>query len=266
MICSVLLRAQQIQEVKSEVKDQKVLVHYVIKGGSLADHFSITLYESNDGGSTYTGPLKEVKGDAGTGIRLGKRTIIWDALKEMPYLGDSVMFQVKALKQPVKEKFFITLEGNSITWLGLRAGTLGKIGFYAEARGNPDAFKAGSFNYSGGVISDYSLPGYYTFTGKNGYSAFSLIGGLNWQFIPNLFLNGGAGYGKQNYLVQIDKFSYSGDGSFTKAYAKYKGYCFSGLEFDAGLMYRLKWFLLSAGVTTINLQIFNWTAGAGVTF
>jgi hypothetical protein len=266
MCYSCFLKGQQIQAVRSEVKDEKILVHYVIRDGSLTDYFSISLYVSTDGGKTFTGPLREVKGDAGEGIRRGTKIIVWDALKEMPFLEDTITFQVRALKQPVKKKFFVTWEGNTITWLGLRAGMLGKIGFYVEFRGNPDALKKSSFTCNDGVLTDYNVPGYYSYTGKNGYSAFSVLGGINWQVVPDLYIYGGAGYGKENYLVQVDQFNYDNSAAFGKAYAKYTGYCTSGLEIDAGLMYRVKWFLVSAGATTLNFNLFNWTAGIGVTF
>jgi hypothetical protein len=266
MFYSCFLKAQQIQEVRSEVNDEKIIVHYVIRGGSLINYFSISLYVSTDGGKTFTGPLREVKGDVGEGIHRGVKTIVWDALKEMPFIEDTVTFQVRALKQPVKKKVFVSWEGNTITWLGLRAGMLGKIGFYAEFRGNPDAFKKSSFTCSDGILTDYNVPGYYSYTGKNGYSAVSILGGINWQVVPDLFIYGGVGYGKENYLVQVDQFTYGNSSSFGQAYAKYTGYCASGLEVDAGLMYRVKWFLVTAGATTLNFGLFNWTAGIGVTF
>ena len=266
-ICySNFLMAQQIEGVRSEVKDDKILVHFVINGGSLTDNFDISLYESSDGGKTFIGPLKEVKGDAGTGIRKGSRTIIWDALKEMPLLSDTMVFQVRAVKEHVKRKFFIIWEGNSVTWIGLRAGMLGKVGFYYEFRANPNAFLKSSFTYNNGVITDYYPEGYYTFSGKNGYSAVSAVAGINWQIIPDLYINAGAGFGKENYLVQIDQFEYGNSWTGSQAYAKYMGYCFSGLEIDAGLMYKLKWIIFSAGVTTISFNTYNWTAGIGVAF
>jgi hypothetical protein len=263
---SCFLRAQQVQEVRSEVRDEKIVVHYVIRGGSQIDYYSISLYVSSDGGKTFTGPLREVKGDAGEGIRKGDKTIVWDALKEMPFIEDTLTFQVRAVKQPVKKKYFVSLVGNTVTWLGLRGGMTGKIGFYAEIRGNPDAFKKSSFTCSDGILTDYSVPGYYSFTGKNGYAAFSVLGGINWQAVPDLFIYGGAGYGKENYLVQVDQFDYGNSTSYGQAYAKYTGYCTSGVEIDAGVMYRVKWLLLSAGATTLNFSLFNWTAGIGVTF
>jgi hypothetical protein len=184
----------------------------------------------------------------------------------MPFIEDTLTFQVRAVKQPIKKKFFITLEGNTITWLGLRAGMVGKIGFYAEFRGNPDAFKKSSFTCNDGILIDYNVPGYYSFTGKNGYSAFSVLGGITWQVVPNLFFYYGAGYCKENYLVQIDQFNYDNPLPYSQAYAKYTGYCTSGLEFDLGLIYRVKWLLVSAGYTGMSQYAINWTAGIGVTF
>ena len=232
LCCSCFLNAQQVRDVRSEVKDEKVVVHYVISGGSPIDYFSISLFVSRDGGKTFKGPLKAVEGDAGEGIRRGARTIVWDALKEMPFIEDTLIFQVRAMKQPVKKKFFITWEANTITWLGLRAGMTGKFGFYAEFRGNPDAFNKSSFTCKDGILTDYNLPGYYTYTGKNGYSAFSVLGGITWQMVPNLFFYFGAGYGKEYYMVQIDQFNYDNPLAYSKSYAKYDGYCISCTLFE----------------------------------
>ena len=266
LYCSGFLTAQEIKEVWSEVKEDKILVHYIITGGSFTDRFNISLYASRDGGKSFEGPLKEVTGDDGRDVQRGARTIVWNALKEHPFTEESMIFEVRGEKQPVKKSFFISYVGNSTTWLGLRAGMLAKIGFYAEIRGNTDAFKKSSFTYRDGSIIDYNQPGYYEFTGKNGYSALSIVGGVNWQVVPDLFIFGGAGFGKENYLLHIDHYAYNQQGTNGQAYAKYDGYCVSGLEIDAGLMYRLKWFLITAGATTINFKSFNWTAGAGVTF
>ena len=263
---SGFLGAQQITEVRPEVKDDRVLVHYVITGGSFTDRFSVALFVSRDGGNTFEGPLKEVAGDTGKNVQRGSHTIQWDALKEMPFVDESLVFDVRGQKQPVKKSFFISYVGNPVTWLGLRAGMLAKVGFYVEFRANQDAFRKSSFTWKDGSITDYYPAGYYEFTGNNGYSAFSILGGVNWQVIPDLFVYGGFGYGKENYLMQINQFSYNTSASFSQAYVKYDGYFTSGLEIDAGLMYRVKWLLFSAGVTTISFSSFNWTAGAGITF
>lgn len=266
LFASSMALGQGIRDVWAEVSEGKVLVHYVIEGGSFTDRYNISLYVSRDGGTTFEGPMQQVTGDAGKDVNRGSCVIIWDALKEMPFTEESLVFDVRGEKHPASHPFFIGYIANPITWMGIRAGILGKIGVYAELRGNLDAFRKSDLTCNEGIITDYSADGYYTFNGTNGWSAFSAVGGVTWQVIPNLYLYGGLGYGKQNYLVQVDQYTYSASEPFGKLYAKYDGYCVSGMEADAGAMYRIKWFLVSAGLTTIKFKSVYWTAGVGVTF
>ena len=104
------------------------------------------------------------------------------------------------------------------------------------------------------------------FTGKGGYSAFSGLAGVIYQPAKLFYLYLGAGYGKENYLMKIDKYSYDSEMKTGSAYVKYDGYCTSGLEFDLGAMIKIKWLLLSAGGTMLNFKSLNMTAGAGVVF
>jgi len=261
---SGMVVAQVISSVKSTVQVDKVLIQYELSGGHSTDYFSISLYVSRDGGKTFEGPLKEVTGDIGRDIRKGTHSIVWDALKEIPFTEESMVFDVRGERQPVKKSVYLMLTGNSTTWIGLRAGILGKVGFYAEMRANPDAFKNSDYTYKDGILTDYTPAGYYEFTGKSGYSAFSVLGGVNWQVIDNLFVYAGAGYGKENWLVQVEQFTYDGSSPYKVTYAKCDGYSNAGPEVDAGVMYRVKWFIASAGATTIRFKTFNWTVGVGI--
>jgi hypothetical protein len=267
-LCTKILNAQHIWDVSSEVKGDKILIHYTLLGGKFYEQFNISVYVSRDSGKTFTGPLKEVKGDVGSNIKRGDRTIVWDVLREMPMSDELLVFDVRAdvITEHVKTSFFAAYVGNPQTYLGLRFGTLGKVGIYGEVRGNTNAFQNANYTYKDGSLMNYDKPGYYQFTGTNGYAAFSVIAGINFQPARNLFLYGGVGYGKENYLVQIEDYGYQGSTEIGKSYAKYDGYSFSGVEVDAGLMYRIKWFLISIGGTTINFKSANWTAGLGVCF
>lgn len=263
-----LLEAQKVKQVRAEVREGRIHITYILSGGSFNDLFRVALFVSRDSGRTFTGPMKEVTGDIGDSICKGDHAIEWNALKEMPFLEESLVFDVRAehIRIPLEKKIFVEYVGNGITYLGIRAGTLGKIGFYGEIRANTKAFTGSDYVYKNSIVQDYTQPGYYSYTGSNFYSAFSLLGGVTWQPWRNLIIYGGAGYGKQNYLVQFDEFLYSNDTKTGTAYAKYDGYCYSGVEVDAGLMYRIRWFLISAGGTTINFGTFGWTAGIGIAF
>ena len=123
-----------------------------------------------------------------------------------------------------------------------------------------------NFNEGDNIIPDYNKQGYYEFTGNNNYSAMSVCAGITLQPTWNFFIYAGVGYAKEEYLMEIDEFSYEENNSTGKALVKNKDYSYTGFEMDAGLIYRLGKFIISGGATTINFQTFNWTAGVGVCF
>jgi hypothetical protein len=266
LACSNITFAQEVRNVSSAVKDGKVEINYLISG-RFYQTFTISLFVSRDGGNTFTGPMREVTGDAGQGIRRGSHSIVWDVMKEMPLVEETLVFDVRAevTGNKPKSSFFIQYVANPTTYIGLRAGMLGIVGFYGEVRGNLNAFNSADYTYKDGIV-DYDQPGYFILNEKNGYSAFSVLGGLTWQPARNFYLYLGAGYGKEDYLLGMDAYDYEGDVKTGTAYAKYDGYSVSGVEVDLGLMLRIKWFLLSAGGTALNFKSFNFTAGLGVAF
>lgn len=285
VLCACKIQAQGVKNVTAELKGKKIIVHYTLSGKSY-QIFNISLYVSRDDGKTFIGPMKEVSGDVGDSIMRGIHVMEWDIIREMPLKSESLIFDVRAevtgskpsstkqkveKSKPIKTKvekpkksFFISYVGNTMTYIGLRFGMLGRIGFYGEVRGNISAFKSAKYTYQDGVL-DYDQPGYYEFTGKDGYSAYSALAGIIYQPVNKFFLFLGGGYGKEEYLKQLDEYSYDDVKTGTE-YAKYKGYDNSGVEVDLGAMYKIKMLLISASVTTINFTTFGWTAGLGISF
>lgn len=258
--------AQYVKDVTSIVKDGKVQVQYTLDA-KFYNEFNVSLYVSRDNGQTFEGPLKEVSGDIGKVITKGVKAIVWDAMKEMPFVSETLIFDIRAeiLTNKPKKSFFLMYVGNITTYFGLRAGMLGRVGFYIELRGNLMTFNSGKYNYKDSTVN-YNQPGYYNFTGSNGYAAFSALAGINYQPVKNLFIYLGAGYGKEDYLMKIDEFNYDGDVKTGSVYVKYNKYSNSGAEINLGAMYRIKWFIMSAGGTMISFKTFNWTAGIGISF
>jgi len=258
--------SQEVKNVASAVKDGKVEVSYQVSG-RFYQAFTISLFVSRDGGSTFTGPLTEVTGDVGPGIRRGNHSITWDVMKEMPMVEETLVFDVRAEVTADKPRsaFFIQYVANPTTYIGLRAGTLRIAGFYIEARANMNALNNAAYTYKDGLVN-YDKPGYFVFNENNGYAAYSVLAGITWQPARNFYLYLGAGYGKEDYLLGMDTYDYDGDVKTGTAYAKYDGYSTTGVEVDLGLMLRFKWFLISAGGTALNFKSFNFTAGVGVVF
>ena len=267
---STILFSQNISDVTATLINDKIHVSYKISGAKFNQVFSVSLFVSSDGGRTFKGPLKEVSGDIGEGIKGGSHKIYWDALKEMPFTDEELIFDVRAEKvvKEIKKSFFISYAANDITPLGLRFGTIGRIGWYVECRANMKPFESSQYNFKeeDEFISDYNTQGYYEFTGNDNYSAMSVCVGITLQPTWNFFFYIGGGYGKEEYLVEIDEFSYEENNSTGKALVKYEDYSYTGYEIDAGIILRFGKFIISGGATTINLQTFNWTAGVGVSF
>lgn len=260
------VNGQEIKDVIQSVKDGKVSISYTLSG-KFYHTFNVFLYVSRDGGATYEGPLKEVAGDIGKGISRGKKNIIWDAMTEMPFSNETFSFDVRAeiSNEKQKKSFFLMYVGNTVSYFGLRTGMLGKVGFYIEGRGNMVALNTGKYKYADGVVN-FSQEGYYTFNGSNGYSALSALVGITYQPAKNFVFYLGAGYGKEEYLMQIDEINYDGDVKTGNSYVIYESYSNTGVEADLGIMIRIKKLIISAGATTINLKTYGWTAGIGISF
>ncbi len=255
-----------INNVNAVENNNLVYVHY-----QLNSHFYqkslISLYISFDQGRTFDGPLQKVSGDVGAVSSRGKKTIIWDAIAEKPFIEDSPVFEVRneVTENKPKNQWFVQYTGNAMTYLGVRGGMIGLVGFYGEIRGNMRSFTKAEYSVKDDEV-DYTSPGYYEFTGEKGYSALSVLGGIIFQPANSFYLYLGVGYGKENYLMKFNTYSYDGDIQTGSAYAKYEGYCNSGFETDAGIMLKINRILLSAGGTALSFKSFNWTAGVGITF
>jgi hypothetical protein len=269
-LISIGVFAQKVSNIEATVSEDKILISYSVKGLKFNESLNVSLYVSLDGGSTYQGPLKEVSGDIGECIKEGNHKIYWDALKEMPFTDEELIFNVRAEKiiKEIKRNFFLSYSGNDMTPLGLRFGTIGKIGWYVEGRINLKPFESSQYNFNEGdvIIPDYNTHGYYKFTDNNNYSAMSACAGITFQPTWNFFIYAGVGYGKEEYLMEIDEYSYEENNSTGKALVKNKDYSYTGFEMDAGLIYSIGKFIISGGATTINFETFGWTAGVGVCF
>jgi hypothetical protein len=261
------LSAQQVRVTHVSVtSNDKIEVAYTINGLKNYQEISnIRFYVSRDGGDHFEGPLKEVSGDIQSGLRNGKYIMIWDVMEEMPLVEENLIFDVRITVEE-KKALMISLQGNMVTPLGLRIGQLGKLGWYVEGRASLLATQSPSFTYENEKIIDYDQPGYYKFNGNKGYNAWSAVAGLTWQLSWNLFVNAGVGYGVENYMYEINNYSYDTEEKTGNSWVKDSEYSTSGIEVDAGLIFKYKKLIVNAGVTSIGFNIFNWEAGIGIAF
>jgi uncharacterized protein (TIGR02145 family) len=85
-------QSQTITNVIAKQDGNNVVITYNLLCEGDAD---ISLSVSEDGGSTFKGPLKSITGDIGVGIKPGSKTIIWNTLKDQTLLvGENIVFRV----------------------------------------------------------------------------------------------------------------------------------------------------------------------------
>jgi uncharacterized protein (TIGR02145 family) len=88
-----LARGQTISNVVAVQDGNNVVVTYNLQCDIFAN---ISLYVSENGDGTFTGPLKSVTGDVGNNITPGTKTITWNTLQDQEMiLGDNILFRIK---------------------------------------------------------------------------------------------------------------------------------------------------------------------------
>lgn len=164
----------------------------------------VRLYVSLDGGQTYRGPLKEVKGEIKS-IEAGyNRRITWEVLKEFEtdaFEGDQVRFKlgVKFKEKWYKETFF-TANGAYSPALQLSYGfSIGQVkhfGWFVSVMSNGDFsgydFR-GNCNEFGYIDGGYLMP----YTGDVSKMRLSIIAGGMIRLTGPLCARLGAGYGNR---------------------------------------------------------------------
>ncbi len=189
-------------------------------------------------------------------------------MKEMPFSDEELIFDVRieVIEKSIEKSIFIQYVGNLTTPVGLRFGTLGKTGFFIEGRISPSFSQQSSYTYTGDMIDNFEKPGYYEFTGKTSNPSYSALGGITFQPAWNTFLYAGAGYGSQKFMAEVDEYEYATNTKTATNWAENSEDKYSGFELDAGILFRFGHVVVSGGATTINFEIFNFTAGIGVAF
>jgi len=253
-VLSFSLFAQSVSDIQVRVAGDKIKVGYTISGLKYYQDISqIDFYVSRDDGKTFEGPLKQISGDIGAGLRNGKYVMTWDVLKEMPLTDEKLVFNVRltVTEKTRKKAFMISLAGNTTTPLGLRIGQLGKIGWYAEFRSSLSPFTTAEYTYENERITDYNKSGYYEFNGNDAFAAWSAVGGITFQASWKVFFNIGVGYGVENYLYEIDEYTYETESKTGTTWVKDVAYSNSGFELDAGMILKFNKVIISGGATTM---------------
>lgn len=136
---------------------------------------------------------------------------------------------------------------------GIRAGYCRQIGGYLNIR---SSFNNTKSNY--GCMSDGTLEGGGTIwtTGKQKHGRLNATAGVMSYFITWLGAYAGAGYGTSSVVWE----------DINGEWAKVEDCSYKGVALDAGLLFTLRNFTLSAGINTVAFEWCEFTVGFGVRF
>ena len=265
---SFCLEAQTVKNIEPVRSGNKIVVNYEIAGAKFNQKFDVLLYVSTDGGSTFQGPLKAVKGDVGEGIQGGEHQIVWDVFKEVNSLEGEVVFDVKAkvIEEKIPKEFMVSYLGSIDAPVGLTIGQLGKTGWYISAKTGMNT-ESPEYTYKGEAWNPgFTSAQYYKFNSTEAIRRLSITGGFTSQVGRNFFIYTGGGYGMKELLWQMEIYDYETDDKAGEKYVQQPDYSYSGFEAEAGFIIRMGNFLLEGGATTVSFEYTNWIVGVGLAF
>ena len=96
--------SQKITQVKSELKENKVIITYNLSGPE-KQKFLVSLYTSKNNGETYDIEVTSATGEIGYGIKPGKKKqIIWDPTQEGISDMQNIKFSIQAMASGLGKK------------------------------------------------------------------------------------------------------------------------------------------------------------------
>lgn len=249
------LKAQEITDVRQI--DKSIVVEYDLE----QDAKTVRLFLSKDGGKTYQGPLKRVKGDMDNVQSGDGKCITWDVLKEVDSLvSDAVRFK---LKVEYNEKWynglFVTANvAYSIApqaSFGLSIGQVKHFGWFVSVMTNAN-FECFD-NYAECDGDGYIDGGYLlSYNGNTRTSRLSVMGGGIMHVDGPLYVRLGLGYGCRFLCWETND----------NKWVKNSDYSFEGIDVSGGVQAHFGKVVASLEAVTTNFQTFECKFGIGYIF
>ena len=105
------VQAQKVSNIRAEQRGQDIVVLYSLETTSPCE---VSLLLSQDNGTTWSGPLKNVSGDVGKNIFAGEKQIIWKVLEEREQLvGEKIKFKILVGDNKSFEPEMVFVEGGT---------------------------------------------------------------------------------------------------------------------------------------------------------
>ena len=240
-------------------------IYYDLKGLNYKKEIQVSPTLLWTDGSTT--PISSLSGDFGWQNRGGKNKLIrWypfkDGLDSLAGAQISIQTQLRAANLPRLRA--IALHGSNSAPFGVKAMQMGRTGFYAAARVGK---LSPSYRYTvsdAGVI-DYLESGVYEITDKRRLAGYAFTVGQVLQLGRNIYGYVGLGYGAEQLFWEYEAFNLD-RGSLGKFWALNDGLNRKGIVVESGAILRLGDIVLDLGLSTVQVQSLQLTAGIGYVF
>jgi len=265
---SSVISAQNISKIEFKQSGQNIIINYKLSLLAYNEQAEISVYVSMDGGKTFTGALKEVKGDVGKNILNGKKEITWDAFREIPNFQGDIVFDIKANISKIEQKshFYLSYTGSLEAPIGVTIGILNRFGFYLSTRINPSYFISSTYKTDGTTVTDYDQNGYYRFSGNQTNKRLAVTLGISKQLTKNIHIYAGGGIADYALLWELYQYNYNNYNKNGSSYAKHINESFFSYELEAGLKLHFSKLLISGGVSTPAFKWFEFVGSIGFVF
>ena len=248
--------AQEDIRVKQDGKD--IIIEYDLE----KEATNVKLYVSTDNGQNFKGPMEYVSGDIENVMAGKNKQIRWNVIKEWGGLKGNVSFKLeKKYRKYYHTNSFFLLNGaispSPQYSYGLIFGRVKRIGWYGSVqiepnfklRGDYECNKDGYINVNGNDI----LPFY---SGEKTFSRIAINAGGVIRFGEPVYLYGGIGYGQRNTFWEL----------LDEKWVKNKGLSYSGVNLELGLIFKIKNFVFSTGISSIQADYLDFKIGIGWNF
>lgn len=269
---SIQLSSQTSEHVKAPYPDEvtigaatvardgrTLIVDYSIRLGANVRWCKVDLYQSTDGGKTFTNisSSKGLSGDLGKISESGTKEIRYDISNVKEQLsGKRLVYKVEVKNKDIVKRELL-LSGVASLYpnmsYGVMIGTVKKAGFYLKARSD---FNFISSSYSCNSDGDLETGGKIWTTGVESRSRMVVTGGMIFHVRNWLYPYIGAGYGSKQLYIQDTQ----------NNWATVSDLSYQGVSLDAGFLFKFNKIVLSAAVCNTAFKYTEAEIGIGLMF
>ena len=240
-------------------RDKKTLIiSYVVRLGEDVRWCKIDLYQSTDGGQSFTNiPSAKLSGDIDKLYESGTKEVKYNITDIKDQLEDKdIVFKVNVRSKDVIKREYLIAGVASVRpnlSYGVMVGTVKKAGYFIKFRTD---FKSVSSSYSCKSDGELETGGVIWSNGLKSRSRIDITGGMLFHVNNWFFPYFGAGYGSKQLFLQ----------DIQGNWANITDLSYKGVSFDAGVLFRYGKIFLSTAVCNTAFKYTEAEMGFGFIF